>query len=108
VVDRLKSSGATDVDKQIAELTAGLSPKDSRIEKLIAQRRAGFLAGTHDGEAGRAIFAKSVCANCHKIGEVGKTIGPGLDGTETVVSTVCSKIRWTRAAMSMSPFDGDN
>jgi putative heme-binding domain-containing protein len=80
VLDRLKSSSGTDVDKQIAELTAGLSPKDSRIEKLIAQRRAGFLAGTHDAEAGRAIFAKSVCANCHKIGEVGKTLGPALDG----------------------------
>ena len=77
VVDRLKSSGVADVDKQIAELTAGLSPKDSRIEKLIAQRRTGFLAGTHDPEAGRAIFAKSVCANCHKIGEVGKTTRPG-------------------------------
>jgi putative heme-binding domain-containing protein len=80
VVDRLKSSGVPDVDKQIAELTAGLSPKDSRIEKLIAERRAGFVAGTHDPEAGRAIFAKSICANCHKIGEVGKTLGPALDG----------------------------
>jgi putative heme-binding domain-containing protein len=80
VVDRLKSSGVADIDKQIAELTAGLSPKDNRIDKLIAQRRAGFLAEPHDPEAGRAIFAKSVCANCHKIGEVGKTLGPGLDG----------------------------
>jgi putative heme-binding domain-containing protein len=80
VIDRLKSSGATDVDKQVAELTAGLSPKDSRIEKLIAQRRTGFLAGMHDPKAGRAIFAKSVCANCHKIGDVGKTLGPALDG----------------------------
>jgi putative heme-binding domain-containing protein len=80
VVDRLKSSGVADMDKHVAELTAGLSPKDSRIEKLIAQRRAGFLAATHDAEAGRAIFAKSVCANCHKIGDVGKTLGPALDG----------------------------
>jgi putative heme-binding domain-containing protein len=80
VVDRLKSSGVADVNKQITELTAGLSPKDSRIEKLIAQRRAGFSSGTHDPEAGRAIFAKSICANCHKIGEVGKTLGPALDG----------------------------
>lgn len=80
VVDRLKSSGVADIDKQIAELTAGLSPKDSRIEKLVTERRTEFLAGTHDPEAGRAIFAKSICANCHKIGEVGKTIGPALDG----------------------------
>src|SRR6185295_20385916 len=44
------------------------------------QRRAGYLAGPRDPEAGCAIFAKSVCANCHKIGDVGKTLGPGLDG----------------------------
>jgi putative heme-binding domain-containing protein len=80
VVDRLKSSGIADVEKQIAELTAGLSPKDNRIDKLIAERRAGFLAGKFDPAAGHAVFAKSVCANCHKIGEVGKTLGPGLDG----------------------------
>jgi putative heme-binding domain-containing protein len=80
VVDRLKSSGLADVDKQIAELTAGLSPKDNRIEKLIAERRTNFLAGKFDPAAGRAVFAKSVCANCHKIGDVGKTLGPGLDG----------------------------
>jgi putative heme-binding domain-containing protein len=80
VIDRLKSSGVADIDKQVAELTAGLSTKDSRIEKLIAQRRTGFMAGAHDLEAGRAIFAKTVCANCHKIGDVGKTLGPGLDG----------------------------
>ncbi len=80
VLDRLKSSGLPDVDKQVAELTAGLSPKDNRIEKLIAERRAGFLASKPDLEAGRTVFAKSVCANCHKIGEVGKTLGPALDG----------------------------
>jgi putative heme-binding domain-containing protein len=80
VVAGLKSSGLVDVDKQIAKLTAGLSPKDSRIEKLLAQRRANFLASNYDSEAGRAVFAKSICANCHKIGDVGKTLGPALDG----------------------------
>jgi putative heme-binding domain-containing protein len=80
VVDWLKSSGLADVDKQISKLTAGLSPKDSRIEKLIAQRRANFLAGKCDADAGRAVFAKSICANCHKVGGVGKTLGPALDG----------------------------
>jgi putative heme-binding domain-containing protein len=69
-----------DVDKQTAELTAGLSPKDNRIDKLIAQRRTSFLAGKFDPEVGRAVFAKSVCANCHKIGDLGKTLGPALDG----------------------------
>lgn len=80
MVDRLKASSLPDLDKQIGELTANLSPADDRITKLIAERRAGYLAGKFDPEVGRAVFAKSVCANCHKIGEVGKTIGPGLDG----------------------------
>ena len=80
VVDRLRASGVPDLDKQIAELTANLSPADDRINKLIAERRAGFLAGKYDPEAGKAVFAKSVCANCHQIGNVGKTLGPGLDG----------------------------
>jgi putative heme-binding domain-containing protein len=83
IVDRLKSSGLADVEKQTAELTAGLSPKDNRIEKLIAERRTNFLAGKFDPAAGRAVFAKSVCANCHKIGDVGKTLGPALDGIGT-------------------------
>jgi putative heme-binding domain-containing protein len=80
VVDRLKASGLPDLDKQIADLTANLSPADDRISKLIAERKAGFLAGKFDPEVGKTVFAKSVCANCHKIGDVGKTIGPGLDG----------------------------
>lgn len=80
VVERLKFSGLADVEVQVAELTADLSPTDGRIAKLIADRRAGFLAGTHDPEQGRAVFARSVCASCHRIGDVGKTIGPALDG----------------------------
>jgi putative heme-binding domain-containing protein len=80
VVDRLRSSGIEDVDKQIDELTADLSPTDNRVATLIAQRRTTFLAQKHDLEAGRDVFAKSVCANCHRIGDVGQTIGPSLDG----------------------------
>ena len=80
VVDRLKAAKLPDLEKQIAELTAHLTPADDRIAKLIAQRRVNFLAGQFDAEAGRAVFAKSVCANCHRIGTVGKTIGPALDG----------------------------
>src|SRR5688572_20144417 len=38
------------------------------------------MARTHVPEVCRAIFAKSICANCHKIGDIGKTIRPALDG----------------------------
>jgi putative heme-binding domain-containing protein len=80
VVDRLKTTGLADVDKQLAKLTASLSPKDSRIENLITKRRTNYLAGKFNPETGRAVFAKSICASCHRIGDVGKTLGPALDG----------------------------
>jgi putative heme-binding domain-containing protein len=80
VLDRLRASGVADLDKQVAELTAKLSPADDRIAELLKQRRAGYLAGKFDPEAGRAVFARSVCKNCHRAGDVGVTIGPALDG----------------------------
>ncbi len=76
----MKGAGIANLDEQIAELTAKLSPADDRIAQLIAARREGFLAATADAEAGRAVFARSVCKSCHKIGEVGGAIGPALDG----------------------------
>jgi putative heme-binding domain-containing protein len=80
VADHLKASGVERIEQQIAELTANLSPADDRVAKLIAERRAGYLAGHYDAEVGKAVFAKSICASCHRIGDVGKTIGPALDG----------------------------
>ncbi len=80
VLDRLRASGIADLDKQVAELTAKLSPADDRIAELIKQRRTGYLAGKFDPELGRAVFARSVCKNCHRVGDVGMTIGPALDG----------------------------
>lgn len=80
VAEALKASGLEGVEATIEELTADLSPADNRIVQLIASRREAFLAGKFDPEAGQAVFAKSVCASCHRIGEVGKTIGPALDG----------------------------
>ncbi len=80
VVSRLQSAKIDKLEDQLAELTAKLSPADDRIAKLIEDRRAGFLAAKPDVEAGRAVFARSVCKSCHKIGDVGASIGPALDG----------------------------
>jgi putative heme-binding domain-containing protein len=80
VVSRLRSAGIANLDEQLGELTAKLSPADDRIAKLIEQRRAGFLAAKPDVEAGRAVFGRSVCKSCHKVGDVGGAIGPALDG----------------------------
>ncbi len=80
VINALRGAGVADLDKQVADLTARLSPADDRLGKLIADRKAAYLAGTFDPAAGRAVFAKSVCASCHKVGETGGAIGPALDG----------------------------
>ncbi len=80
VLDRLQAANVERLDEQVAELTAKLSPADDRIAELIKQRRAGFLAGQFDVEQGRVVFARSVCKNCHRAGDVGAAIGPALDG----------------------------
>jgi putative heme-binding domain-containing protein len=83
VVARLKTAGIAKLDDQIAELTARLSPADDRVAKLLQTRREKFLAGKYNAETGKAVFAKSACAQCHKVGETGATIAPALDGIGT-------------------------
>jgi putative heme-binding domain-containing protein len=80
IADRLKAADPPNREKLVNELTSRLTPNDNRITKLIEQRRAGYLAGKFDPAAGQAVYARSVCVNCHRIGEAGKMIGPALDG----------------------------
>jgi len=80
VAQRLKASGLPRATQRIDELTADLAPLDNRLTALIDARRTAYLAGQYDPAVGRAVFAKSVCASCHRIGDVGSTIGPALDG----------------------------
>ncbi len=80
VVARLKAANIESLDARIKELTAKLSPTDNRIAATIKARRDGFLRGQYSIETGQAVFAKSACAQCHKIGNVGATIAPALDG----------------------------
>jgi putative membrane-bound dehydrogenase-like protein len=80
VASNLKTSSVPDLDAQIAKLTAGLSPADDRIAKLIEQRRLGYIKANPDPAAGKLVFARSVCMACHRIGDTGGQIGPALDG----------------------------
>ncbi|WP_428303932.1 DUF7133 domain-containing protein [Lacipirellula sp.] len=80
VVERLRSRNVHDVNDRIARLTADLETADSQKANLIAERRAAYSAGKFDPEQGRAVFAKSICASCHRIGDVGSNVGPALDG----------------------------
>lgn len=80
VQERLQSRNLPHIAEQIARLTDGVEPADARLANVIADRRAGYLGGRFDAEKGRGVFAKSICASCHRIGGVGSEIGPALDG----------------------------
>lgn len=80
VVARLEQVKIAGLSEKIAELTARLSPADDRIAALIKARRNSFLQGDYRAETGKAVFAKSACAQCHKIGDTGSAIAPALDG----------------------------
>jgi putative heme-binding domain-containing protein len=79
VLSRLHGSGIPKLDAQIRELTAGLPPGDNRLEKLIQQRRAGYLKSKPDLALGLQAFKKT-CTACHRIGGEGHKVGPDLDG----------------------------
>ncbi|HEX7930355.1 MAG TPA: c-type cytochrome, partial [Sphingomicrobium sp.] len=76
---RLKNSKPTDWEARLKKLTAKLPPPDDAMNKLIADRRAGYSAAPGRPDAGKLVFAKN-CAACHKMGDEGALIGPQLDG----------------------------
>jgi putative membrane-bound dehydrogenase-like protein len=76
---RLSRSGLPDLKERLEKLTAGLPEVDERLEKLIGSRRAGFAKASVDPARGAAVFEKS-CAPCHRLGALGKKIGPELGG----------------------------
>ena len=76
---RLKNSKPTDWEARLKKLTAKLPPPDDAMNKLIADRRAGYSTAPGQPDAGKLVFTKN-CAACHKIGNEGALIGPQLDG----------------------------
>ncbi len=86
VVVRLRASfddagdARAKLDATIAELTEHLSPADDRIAELVRQRKQRFTSGEFSPKAGQAVYARSVCKNCHKIDGLGAAIAPALDG----------------------------
>lgn len=79
VRERLAAARLPQFRVRYAKLTAGLSPVDAEMQKLIAERLAGFDALQASPERGSVVYEKS-CAACHQIGGKGAIIGPQLDG----------------------------
>jgi putative heme-binding domain-containing protein len=76
---KLTNSKLSGVKERVAQLTKGLRPADEKIQALMKQRRAGYLASKTDVALGAKVF-ESRCANCHQLGGKGAKIGPQLDG----------------------------
>ena len=69
-----------DLKARLESLLKDLPPADQRIQDLIEQRRAGFLAARRPTPSrGAAVFEKN-CAACHQLDGKGARVGPQLDG----------------------------
>ncbi|MFN0051918.1 MAG: PVC-type heme-binding CxxCH protein [Planctomycetales bacterium] len=79
VVERLKPRLTPDRQARIDALTAELAPADQRVAELVAQRLAKFSKHAAQLDKGAALF-KTHCSACHQIGDVGRKVGPQLDG----------------------------
>lgn len=76
---RLRLTNLPDLDRRLSELTAGLSPLDDRVQRLISDRRGGYTQAKTDAEGGHKTYLKH-CAACHRLAGEGNKIGPELDG----------------------------
>jgi putative heme-binding domain-containing protein len=62
-----------------ATLTTDLPPEDERLDKVIAQRLEAYAKAQPNRGHGAELFQQQ-CAACHKVKNVGGSIGPNLDG----------------------------
>lgn len=69
-------------DPLIRDLFERYVPEEQRVKRLgTAIKPAALLALTGDVERGRKLFAEHAtvqCRNCHKVGDVGRAVGPDL------------------------------
>jgi len=75
-------AGLASTDPLVRDLFEPFLPAEKRTKRLDASVKANdILALSGDSARGAELFAKSTsvqCRNCHKVGEVGRTIGPDL------------------------------
>jgi putative heme-binding domain-containing protein len=83
--DHLKAAiarGCSHDDPAIRDLFERFIPEEQRLQRLGGSIKAAeILSLQGDGARGKAIFFESAgvqCKNCHKIGELGQSLGPDL------------------------------
>lgn len=80
----LVARGTKHENPLVRDLFERYIPEEQRIKRLgSVVKAAELLKQSGDAERGRLLFAESktvACRNCHKLGDVGKQIGPDLAG----------------------------
>lgn len=79
VKEKLAAVNVKDWEARVNKLLANLPAEDAVRDKLIAERRAGFVGAKADAKKGAELFTVT-CAACHQIKGKGGLVGPQLDG----------------------------
>lgn len=79
VATKLQAYNDQDLNEKKTELTKNLESIDVKMLKLMNERLKTHFNSRPNMVAGKKLFEKN-CSNCHRIGMLGKQIGPNLDG----------------------------
>jgi putative membrane-bound dehydrogenase-like protein len=80
VADRIEDRrNYLNLKPRIRALTQGQPTVEEQIAELMRERKEAFQSAKTDPHRGAAVFEKT-CSGCHKIGALGKKVGPELDG----------------------------
>lgn len=79
VKEKLAAIKPKDWETRFSKLTANLPPEDAVRDKLIMERRLGFVGAKTDAGKGAELF-NVTCAVCHQVKGKGGLVGPQLDG----------------------------
>lgn len=81
-IKAVTDAGSKHADPLVRDLFERYVPEEKRIKRLgSVVKSAELLKMPGDAERGRRLFAETAnisCRNCHRIGDVGKQIGPDL------------------------------
>ena len=79
VSQKLAGSASVAQKKRVDSIVAELPDDDARLVELIAGRRGSYMTRGGAAAKGRELFVET-CAPCHRVGDVGKSFAPNLDG----------------------------
>jgi len=77
--NKLLATKPVDATQRIEKLTRNLTPAGEQIEKLVEQRRGGYVSAKASSVEGARLY-KQNCSVCHRIDGNGGLVGPQLDG----------------------------